>query len=142
MATNLEELRHENEQLASAVESEIRAAVATEQNTAVNEAVEAERRRLSEIDEISCLYDEATVREAKYGNPCTAQEMSFRAAVQAAKNGAVFMRGVQDDYDASGAKGVQTTNVSGDDGGIENKTPEQKQAEAKNTVKNLLGKNQ
>ncbi len=138
MATNLEELRHENEQLASAVEGEIRAAVAAEHNAAVNEAVEAERRRLSEIDEISCLYDEATVREAKYGTPCTAQEMAFRAATQAAKSGAAFMRSVQDDYAASGAKRVQTANANTDIG--TNKTPEQRLDEAKSVVKNLLGK--
>ena len=69
---------------------------------------------------------------------CTAQEMAFRAATQAAKSGAAFMRGMRDDYAASGAKGVQTAHA-GDDGEA-NKTPEQMQTEAKNTVKSLLGK--
>lgn len=53
---------------------------------AVDEAA-AERQRLKEIDAIAALYDPALVQEAKYGeNPCTAQELAWRAAVRAAAN--------------------------------------------------------
>lgn len=49
----------------------------------------AERRRLQEIDAIAALYDPAMVQDAKYGeNPCTAQELAYRAAVEAATKAA------------------------------------------------------
>lgn len=102
MATNLEELRAENAQLASQIESEVRAAVSAESAGAIEQATEAERKRISEIDEIARLYDEETVREAKYGDhPCSAQEMAFRAASKAAKSGGAFMANAKADSDAS-----------------------------------------
>ena len=92
MANNLEELRAENAELAAQIEGEVRAAVSAENTSAVEKATAAERRRISEIDEIACLYDEETVRDAKYGeHPCSAAEMAFRAATKAAKEGSAFM---------------------------------------------------
>lgn len=47
-----------------------------------------EEKRLQEIDEIACLFDAETVEAAKYGpHACTAQEMTYRAAVKAAQSG-------------------------------------------------------
>lgn len=47
-----------------------------------------EEKRLQEIDEIACLFDAETVEAAKYGpTACTAQEMSYRAAVKAVQKG-------------------------------------------------------
>lgn len=136
MAKNLEELRAENPELASQVEAEVKAAVLAE-NTAA--ATEAERKRISEIDEIAHLFDNETVREAKYGkNPCTAQEMAFRAAQKAAKQGSTFMKDVIADNQKSGANDVTAT--PGEVEEVKNKTPEDRQAEAKATVKSLLGK--
>ena len=107
MATNLEELRAENAELAANVESEVRAALSAENASAIDQAAATERRRLAEIDEIANLYDDDTVREAKYGeHPCTAAEMAFRAAKDAAKKGDSFMKNVNADYSASGADKV------------------------------------
>ena len=141
MARNLEELRTENPELAAQVESDVRAAVSAEHADSETNATNAERQRLADIDSIAHLYDEETVRNAKYGeHPCTAQEMAFRAAQAAAKTGGAFMAGVKSDYEASGASGVGAAANDGN-GGAEPTTPEAKQAEARANVKALLGKN-
>ena len=107
MAKNLDELRVENPELASAVEKEIKDSVSADNASAVNAAAENERKRLSEIDAIAHLYDDETVREAKYGeNPCTAPEMAYRAALEASKNGSAFMANAKKDFEASGADKV------------------------------------
>lgn len=107
MATNLEELRAENPELAAEVESEVRAAVSAEIDARINAAVEQERGRLAEIDEIAPLYDDETVSAAKYGDTaCSAQEMAFRAAQTAARTGSAFMAGVMADNSASCANTV------------------------------------
>lgn len=139
MARNLEELRAENPELAAQVEQDVRAAVSAEGNGAAAEAVNAERQRHAEIDSIAHLYDDETVRRAKYDEPCTAQEMAFRAAQAAAKNGGAFMAGVAADYNASGAGKVGAAPTDGE-GGAAPLTPEAKQAEARASVKALLGK--
>ena len=143
MARNLEELRTENPELAAQVESDVRAAVSAEHANSETNATNAERQRLADIDSIAHLYDEETVRNAKYGeHPCTAQEMAFRAAQAAAKTGGAFMAGVKSDYEASGAGGVGAAPAdNGGNGGAEPTTPEAKQAEARANVKALLGKN-
>lgn len=116
MASNLEELRVENPGLATQDENEVRAAVATDNASVSASATEAERNRIQEIDEIAHLFDEATVREAKYGkNPCTAQEMAFRAAQKAAKTGTNFMANAKADYKASGAANVTSVPANDDE---------------------------
>lgn len=80
--------------------------------TAVDLAA-AERKRLQEIDAIAALYDPALVQEAKYGeNPCTAQELAYRAAVEAATKaageGKAFMAAMSADTQASGAAAVSS----------------------------------
>lgn len=138
MATNLEELRNENAPLAATIESEVRSAVTAENAEAVNQAVNAERQRLSEIDEISCLYDEETVREAKYSNPCTAQEMAFRAATKAAKTGSAFMAGARKDAETSGVNGVPATPGTTEE--TKPKTADERMNEARSTVSEFFGK--
>lgn len=132
MATNLAELRAENAELASQVESEVRAAVSAEQTSALEQATNAERARLSEIDEIACLYDDETVREAKYGeHPCTAAEMAFRAATKAAKEGTSFMASALADSTASNANIIGAAAAPTSDG---NKAEEDVKASAKADV--------
>lgn len=119
MATNLTELRAEDPALASAVEAEIRAAVLAEHNDAdvVRAAVEGERNRLRDIDEISANVDAALIAEAKYGETaCTAQELAYRvmkqnagakpAAPAPAASGAAFFEGMKADYAVSGVGSV------------------------------------
>lgn len=139
MANNLEELRTENAALAAQVESDVRAAVAAENANAAADATAAERSRISGIDEIACLYDDETVRDAKYGHPCTAQEMAFRAAQKAAKSGGAFMANVLADADGEGgANHVGAADAAPDEAAP--KTEAQKQADAEKTVHSLLHK--
>ena len=103
----------------------------------------AERRRLQEIDAIAALYDPALVQEAKYGEkPCTAQELAYRAAVEAAAKaageGKAFMAAMAADNLAAAA--VSAAPASEPPKSTENMTPEQRMADARNEVKALLGK--
>lgn len=110
MAKTLEELRKEDPELANALMAEAKAAASTEAGTKADDAVKAERKRIAEIDEIAPLYDDETVKAAKYGeNACTAQEMAFRAAQKQAKQGQKVVKDLDDDTKASGAKDVNAT---------------------------------
>jgi ATP-dependent protease ClpP protease subunit len=103
MAKTLAELRAENPGLAEALLAEAKAENADIAKT----SAEAERERIAAIDEIAALYDAQLVHEAKYGeNPCTAQELAFKAAQVAAKKGAKFLDDSKSDTDASGTKDV------------------------------------
>jgi len=138
MAKNLEELRAENPELANQLLAEAQAAVSADDG-AINTAVESERKRIAEIDEISALYDEETVQEAKYGDtPCTAQEMAFRAAQKAAKQGKKIVGDLEDDFKASGAGKVTATPAGGDDD--KPLTPEQRMAQGRADAKKIQNK--
>jgi ATP-dependent protease ClpP protease subunit len=100
MANTLEELRTENPSLADAL-------VAEAQTAASASASAAERERLAGIDAIASLYDPAIVHEAKYGEkPCSAQELAYRAALDAQKAGTSWLANAQADAAASGAKDI------------------------------------
>ena len=139
MATNLEELKKENPALAAQIIAEAQAAAAAE-TAAADTAVQAERERLREIDEVSALYSDEMVQEAKYGeNSCTAQDLTYRAAKEMAKQGKKFMDGIDADAKASGAGQVEALPGS-DDLAPGNKTDEEVRAEIKSEVQSLLGK--
>ena len=126
-----QELRAQYPDIVAQVEANARAAGNTE---AVNAAVEAEQRRIQQIDEVACLYSEEMVREAKYGDKaCTAQELTYRAAQAAAKKGGKFLEDMGEDAQASGAAGVGAAAPPADEGGEE--TPEQIRAKAKAAMK-------
>ena len=132
MANNLEELRAENAELAAQIEGEVRAAVSAENTSALEQATAAERRRISEIDEIACLYDEETVRDAKYGeHPCSAAEMAFRAATKAAKEGSAFMANAKKDFQTSSVGNVGSAIIPND---TDDNSPENIKASAKADV--------
>ena len=105
----LEEFRKENPEAAAALLAEAQA-------DATSAAVQAERQRISDIDAISHLFSDDVVNAAKYGdNPCTAQEMAYRAAVESAKQGKQFMSDVRKDYKESGADDVEAAPASEED---------------------------
>ena len=94
MATNLNELRTENPELAAQVEADVRAGLTADTNA----AVEAERNRLREIDAISALYGDEVVQAAKYGDhPMTAQELAYAQAQAAAQQGTAFAAAMLED---------------------------------------------
>lgn len=109
MPQTLEELRKENPELANALFAEAQA-------SANADAVNAERQRLADIDAIAGLYDDETVRAAKYGeNACTAQELAYRAALETAKQGKQFLNDSRQDYQESNADNVGAAHASEDE---------------------------
>lgn len=129
MANNIEELRSEYPDLVTQIET-----------AAATTAVQAERARLQEIDVVANLFSSDLVADAKYGeNPCSAQELTYRAAVEAAKQGTVFMKNVTADNQVSGAEQVTATPAPEEK--AEPKTQEEKYQEARVAVATALGKN-
>lgn len=95
-----DDLRRECPELVNQIE---RAA----QQTAQTEALNTERTRLREIDEVAELFSAELVNEAKYGeHPCNAQELAYRAAVAAKKQGRAFLNAMEADVKNSGLAGV------------------------------------
>jgi len=136
-AMTLEEFRKENPEAAAELLAEAQAAVS---HTEAEEAARtAERARCEEIDQLRGVFDDATIQAAKYGeNPCTAQEMAFRAAQEMAKQGKTFLNQLQADYQESGADGVGAAPATG-----EEETPmtaEDRRAAGKAMSEKLSGK--
>ena len=117
MAQTLEELRKENPELAAALMGEAIASATLETGADNSGIIEAERRRIKEIDDISALFDDEIVNEAKYGEKsCTAQEMTYRAALKAAQTGRKFMSDLLEDSARSGANDVPAAPAHDADG--------------------------
>jgi len=130
----LEELRQSDPEAAEALIAEAQASVSHE------EAVQAERQRCAEIDALAGVFDAETIQAAKYGNPCTAQEMAFRAAQAMAKQGKTFMNQLQADYKESGADGVSSAPASEEDNKV--MTAEDMRAAGAAMAKKLSGKSE
>ena len=127
MATTVEELRAESPELVSELEAAVRA-----------DATRAEQERLQSIDDIAGLFSADMVREAKYGeHACTAQELAFRAAQEAAKNGQTFLANLEADAQASGAGEVPAAPAPEDTPIEEPKTAEEKLEAARALVKKV-----
>ncbi|MGN0687001.1 MAG: head maturation protease, ClpP-related [Oscillospiraceae bacterium] len=111
MAENLAELRKENPELAARIEKEVKAQFADENktatDTAVQKALDDERKRLEKIEAISGQISPELLADAKYKNPCTAEELAYKAMSENAKKGATFVKDMEDDYSASGADSVK-----------------------------------
>lgn len=132
MAKNLEELRAENPELAEALMAEAKAAVSasgaaapapaiavtpTSQSSGEDDPTQTERQRIQEIDALAGLFDAETINAAKYGDhPCTAQEMTYRAAQKASQQGRKFLAALEADTANSGAQNVGAANGAGSDG--------------------------
>ncbi len=143
MASNFDELLKENPTLAAAIEKELKAKAEADVSAKANEtaakAVEAERKRIAEIDEIAALYSPELVEAAKYGEKaCTAQELSYRAAVENAKRGRKFGDDLLADAKDSGVGGVHAAVPPAEGNGGE-KSEDELMAEARAAVKAALG---
>ena len=136
-----EELRAKYPDEIAQVEADARASV--DHTEAVNTAIQAERARMQEIDEISRLLDATDVQQAKYGDkPCSAADLLMAAAKNAAKQGKKFLTDLKDDSEESGAEGVPAPAVETPEGedGEKNDTPEARMTNARSMVADLLGK--
>ncbi len=109
-----QELRAQYPDIVAQVEAKARASGNTD---AINAAVQAERDRIREIDEVAGLYSEEMVREAKYGDTaCTAQQLTYNAAKAAAAKGAQVIKDLEADASTSGAPNVGATPPTTDGG--------------------------
>ncbi len=151
MAKTLEELRKEDPALAEQLMAEARAAVSASgaavpapapaavpapQAAGGEDHVQAERKRIQEIDALAGLFDAETINAAKYGDhPCTAQEMVYQAAQTASQQGRKFLAALEADTAASGAQEVGGTNGSGGDGAYGSDSPQVMLAQAKADAK-------
>lgn len=98
-------------------------------------AVQAERERIKEIDEMSALFDSETIKAAKYGeNACTAQEMTYRAAQKATAQGKNFLNALNADTAAAGVNDVSAASAEPETGEL---TPEQIMAAGRNDAKKI-----
>jgi len=142
MATNLDEFKKENPDLANALMAEAQTTASASAATDTSGAIESERRRIQEIDEISALYAEDIVQAAKYGdNPCTAQELAHRAAKEMVEQGKNFLTQMDSDTadsksnDVGALPNVNTTNINSSQ-----LTSEQQMQNARDEVQALLHK--
>lgn len=151
MAKNLIELRKEDPELFAQLMAEANASLSAPAGDgtpapqasadAISAAVQAEQKRIQEIDAVACLYDADTVKAAKYGeNACTAQEMTYRAAQKAAQQGKKFLGDLESDTQASGTQDVPAAGDPGEPTPTEKQTPDQRMASARAEVKALFGK--
>lgn len=127
MPKTLEELRAENPELLAQIEQ-----------SAANDAVQAERDRMQAIEEIApTIGDAQLVAEAKYGKPCTAADLALAAAKKHAKAGSMFLSDAAEDFSASGAAEVNATGA----GNSEDKpaTAEQLRAQGRADAKAIAG---
>lgn len=135
----LEELREKHPDLVAQIEADAKAAAEPAQDgeDRAKAAVEAERRRMEEIDALAGLYDAQTVQEAKYGpNASTAQEMTYRAAQKAAAQGRKFLTDLAADAEASGTGEVGA--ACAPEEGAEPTAPEDRMARARANVHEIF----
>lgn len=126
MASTIEELRAENPDLVAQL-------VAAERAAERADAIQAEQTRLQEIDDVASLFNPDLVRAAKYGeHACTARDLAYRAAQEAAKNGQQFLSNMNADAKNSGAADVPAAPAPAEEPKAE--TPEEKMAAARAAV--------
>lgn len=135
MVNTLAELRAAYPELTAELETEARAAGAAD-------AVNAEQRRLQEIDEVAGLFDDELVQAAKYGaDACTAQEFTYRAAQKATQQGRNFLTAMEADTAASGVGSIGAAPGEVEVPAPEELQPDQRLAQAKAEIQKLFGKN-
>jgi ATP-dependent protease ClpP protease subunit/molybdopterin converting factor small subunit len=99
----VDDLRAGYPELVNSLEQETR-------TQAAQQAIQQEQERIRAIDEIAPLFPKELVQAAKYGeNACNAQELSYRAAVDAQKHGRKFANDLAADAADSGANKVGNT---------------------------------
>lgn len=105
----LEELKAQHPELVTAIEDAAR-------ETASASAVESERQRIREIEQIeNSIADKELVNEAKFGEkPMDAKELAFMAMKKNAQIGAEYLDGMKNETEKSGANGVGAVPNSGE----------------------------
>lgn len=105
----LEELKAQHPELVTAIEDAAR-------ETASASAVESERQRIREIEQIeNSIADKELVNEAKFGEkPMDAKELAFMAMKKNTQIGAEYLEGMKNETEKSGANSVGAVPNSGE----------------------------
>lgn len=98
-----------------------------------------ERERIKGIEEIASMVPASMVNDAKFENPCTAEELSYKAMKAQSQRGKTFLAEMQEDSKESGTDEVKPDpKDAGDDAQDVKQTEEDQQGddeEAKETIK-------
>ena len=106
----LQEAYQEHPELENEVSEAVRNAVeenGTANEQAIQQAVEAERTRIQEIEAISASIPQDMVAKAKFEEPCDAKELAFRALKADAEKAQNYMSEATTDVQESGADKVE-----------------------------------
>lgn len=104
-----EELREKYPELVAEIEASAKpdGGDGKDERGAISEAVAAERKRISEIDEIATMVgDRELVKKAKFESSMSAAELALESMRQQAKMGRQFMKDSNEEVGTSGANGV------------------------------------
>ena len=74
----------------------------------INSTIEAERKRIQEIEEIANTIDADLVQEAKFTNVCDAKELALRAIQRDVENNKKALKDLKDDSEASKVNEVES----------------------------------
>lgn len=114
----LEEFKEKHPDVANAYKNEIKAESAA--GGAVNtEAVDAERKRIKEIDEITLPGFEDLANKAKYEEPISAEAFAMKMVAAQKKKGENFLNDREEDINDSGVKNVTSVPNKGNNTGEE-----------------------
>jgi hypothetical protein len=104
------------------------------------EAVNAERNRIKEIDEIaSNISDSDAIKEAKYGeNPTNAATLAFNYLKKAKNLGQQFVRDLENGAETSGANKVTAEPTSNPEEMTQAQKDEAEGIKALNAIKNMF----
>ena len=105
----LEELKKQEPDLVKQIQDEATQTAQTNNQAAIDKAVDDERKRMQAIDEIACKIDDKTfVEKAKYGEAkMSAAELALEALKAQKDAGAEFLNSLKEDTKTSGVTGVQ-----------------------------------
>ncbi len=111
---DINELKAKYPDLVQQIVNEATEAAQAGNDGAVQDAVNAERNRIREIDSISQTIGADLVNEAKYGEkPCTASELALRALQEQQAQGTSFLQNRQAEQQAAGVNNVAASPVGG-----------------------------
>jgi ATP-dependent protease ClpP protease subunit len=87
---------------------------------AENKAVESERKRIKNIDEIAGNIDQKLVNKAKFDEPMDAKDLAFEAMKSDKKKAGQYLNNVREDTEESGVEDVEANNSAEEDAGPKN----------------------
>ena len=87
---------------------------------AENKAVESERERIKNIDEIADNIDQDLVNKAKFDEPMDAKDLAFEAMKSDKKKAGQYLNNVREDTEESGVEDVEANNSAEEDSGPKN----------------------